>query len=184
MMLHMDLSFPTFVPPPTNNANTHSLCYLLTDFPRIIQLELSYHKNYTVISLVFLSPFLGYTVSAILSNLIHQRLGRRGVAFIGPACHLLAFAVISTNPPFPVLVIMYIFVGLGSGIQNAGWNVWISSLANSHEVLGCFHGFYGVGATVSPLVATTLITKAGWEWNTFYYLLVCIEIPRRWPSSP
>ncbi|KAF3386158.1 Bypass of stop codon protein 6 [Penicillium rolfsii] len=134
-------------------------------------LELSYHKNYTVISLVFLSPFLGYTISAILSNLIHQRLGRRGVAFIGPACHLLAFAVISTNPPFPVLVIMYIFVGLGSGIQNAGWNVWISALANSHEVLGCFHGFYGVGATVSPLVATTLITKAGWEWNAFYYLL-------------
>lgn len=132
---------------------------------------------------MFLSPFLGYTVSAILSNLIHQRLGRRGVAFIGPACHLLAFAVISTNPPFPVLVIMYIFVGLGSGIQNAGWNVWISSLANSHEVLGCFHGFYGVGATVSPLVATTLITKVGWEWNTFYYLLVCIDISRSWPSS-
>ncbi|KAE8131080.1 cytochrome P450 [Aspergillus pseudotamarii] len=134
-------------------------------------LELSYDKSYTVISLVFLSPFLGYTISAVLSNLIHQRLGRRGVAFIGPACHVLAFAVISSNPPFPVLVIMYIFVGLGSGIQNAGWNVWISSLANSHEVLGCFHGFYGVGATVSPLIATTLITKAGWEWNSFYYLL-------------
>ncbi|PYH85669.1 hypothetical protein BO82DRAFT_429168 [Aspergillus uvarum CBS 121591] len=46
---------------------------------------------------------------------VERRLGRRGVAFIGPACHLLAFAVISTRPPFPVLVIMYIFVGLGSG---------------------------------------------------------------------
>ncbi|KAE8418970.1 major facilitator superfamily domain-containing protein [Aspergillus pseudocaelatus] len=134
-------------------------------------LELSYDKSYTIISLVFLSPFLGYTISAVLSNQIHQRLGRRGVAFIGPACHVLAFAVISSNPPFPVLVIMYIFVGLGSGIQNAGWNVWISSLANSHEVLGCFHGFYGVGATVSPLIATTLITKAGWAWNSCYYLL-------------
>ncbi|KAB8273783.1 cytochrome P450 [Aspergillus minisclerotigenes] len=137
----------------------------------IFQLEVSYDKSYTIISLVFLSPFLGYTVSAVVSNLIHQRFGRRGVAFIGPACHLLAFAVISSNPPFPVLVIMYIFVGLGSGIQNAGWNVWISSLANSHEVLGCFHGFYGVGATVSPLIATTLITKAGWHWNSCYYLL-------------
>ncbi|KAE8331069.1 cytochrome P450 [Aspergillus sergii] len=137
----------------------------------ISQLEVSYDKSYTIISLVFLSPFLGYTVSAVISNLIHQRFGRRGVAFIGPACHLLAFAVISSNPPFPVLVIMYIFVGLGSGIQNAGWNVWISSLANSHEVLGCFHGFYGIGATVSPLIATTLITKAGWEWNSYYYIL-------------
>ncbi|KAJ5167921.1 uncharacterized protein N7482_003515 [Penicillium canariense] len=134
-------------------------------------LELSYHKSYAIISLVFLSPFVGYTVSALLSNFIHQRLGRRGVACIGPACHVLAFAVISSHPPFPALVIMYMFVGLGSGIQNAGWNVWISHMADSHEVLGCFHGFYGVGATVSPLVATSLITKAGWEWYSFYYLL-------------
>ncbi|RAH41575.1 MFS transporter [Aspergillus brunneoviolaceus CBS 621.78] len=134
-------------------------------------LQLAYDKSYTIISLIFLSPFLGYTISAVVSNLIHQRLGRRGVAFIGPACHLLAFAVISTRPPFPLLVIMYIFVGLGSGIQNAGWNVWISSMANSHEVLGCFHGFYGIGATVSPLIATSVITKAGWEWNSYYYLL-------------
>ncbi|KAI2817690.1 hypothetical protein CBS115989_5765 [Aspergillus niger] len=134
-------------------------------------LQLAYNKSYTIISLVFLSPFLGYTISAVVSNLIHQRLGRRGVAFIGPACHLLAFAVISTNPPFPVLVIMYIFVGLGSGIQNAGWNVWISSMANSHEVLGCFHGFYGIGATISPFIATSVITKAGWKWNSYYYLL-------------
>ncbi|RAK73462.1 MFS general substrate transporter [Aspergillus fijiensis CBS 313.89] len=134
-------------------------------------LQLAYDKSYTIISLMFLSPFLGYTISAVVINLIHQRLGRRGVAFIGPACHLLAFAVISTRPPFPVLVIMYIFVGLGSGIQNAGWNVWISSMANSHEVLGCFHGFYGIGATVSPLIATSVITKAGWEWNSYYHLL-------------
>lgn len=71
-----------------------------------------------------------------------------------------------------MLVIMYIFVGLGSGIQNAGWNVWISSMANSHEVLGCFHGFYGIGATISPFIATSVITKAGWKWNSYYYLLV------------
>ncbi|OJK01396.1 hypothetical protein ASPACDRAFT_59099 [Aspergillus aculeatus ATCC 16872] len=116
-------------------------------------LQLAYDKSYTIISLIFLSPFLGYTISAVVSNLIHQRLGRRGVAFIGPACHLLAFAVISTRPPFPVLVIMYVFVGLGSGIQNAGWNVWISSMANSHEVLGCFHGFYGIGATVESVLS-------------------------------
>lgn len=95
---------------------------------------------------------------------------------IGPACHLLAFIVVSIHPPFPVLVVMYIFVGLGSGVQNAAWNVWIGNMANSNEVLGCFHGFYGVGATISPLVATSLITKAGWSWYSYYYLLV--------PSSP
>lgn len=127
---------------------------------------------------MFLSPFVGYTVSAILSNLIHQTLGRRGITIIAPTCHVIAFAVISTHPPFPVLVIMYILVGLGSGFHNAAWNVWIGNMANSHEVLGFFHGFYGVGATISPLVATSLITKAGWEWYSYYYLMVHRSSPQ------
>jgi fucose permease len=67
---------------------------------------------------------------------------------------------------------MYVLVGLGSGFHNAAWNVWIGNMANSHEVLGFFHGFYGVGATISPLVATSLIIKAGWEWYCYYYLMV------------
>lgn len=114
-------------------------------------------------------------MSAIVSNSIHQQLGRRGIASIGPACHLLTFAIISIHPPFPVLVVMYILVGLGSGIQNAAWNVWIGNMANSNEVLGFFHGFYGIGATISPLVATSLITKAGWSWYEHYYLLVSLS---------
>ncbi|OQE22906.1 hypothetical protein PENFLA_c012G01748 [Penicillium flavigenum] len=134
-------------------------------------LEAYYQKSYTVVSLVFLSPFVGYTVSAILSNLVHQTLGRRGITILAPTCHAIAFAVISVHPPFPVLVVMYVLVGLGSGFHNAAWNVWIGNMANSHEVLGFFHGFYGVGATISPLVATSLIIKAGWEWYCYYYLM-------------
>ncbi|KAJ5714207.1 uncharacterized protein N7483_011388 [Penicillium malachiteum] len=92
-------------------------------------LELYYHQTYTIISLIFLSPFV-------------------------------------------VLVITYIFVGFGSGLQNAAWNVWIGNMANFNEVLGFFHGFFGVGATISPLIATSLITKANWEWYKFYYLMI------------
>ncbi|KXG52848.1 Major facilitator superfamily domain, general substrate transporter [Penicillium griseofulvum] len=66
---------------------------------------------------------------------------------------------------------MYILVGLGSGFHNAAWNVWIGNMANSNEVLGFFHGFYGIGGTVSPFVATSLIIKAGWEWYSYYYLM-------------
>lgn len=70
---------------------------------------------------------------------------------------------------------MYALIGLGSGVQNAAWNVWIGNMINANEVLGFFHGFYGIGATISPLVATSLITKAGWTWYSFYYFLVNIS---------
>jgi MFS family permease len=106
----------------TNSALTH--LYKIADHVALtIQLEVYYQKSYTVVSLVFLSPFVGYTISAILSNLIHQTLGRRGITIIAPTYHVIAFAVISAYPPFLVLVIIYILVGLGSGFHNAVWNV-------------------------------------------------------------
>lgn len=45
-------------------------------------------------------------------------------------------------------------------------------MANANEVLGFLHAFYGLGAAISPLLATALITKAGWHWYQFYYLMV------------
>jgi fucose permease len=142
----------------------------------MVQLENYYNKSYTIISLVFLSPFVGYTTSAIVNNSIHQHFGRRGIAIIGAGCHLFTFSLISIHPPFQVLVFLYALIGLGSGIQNAAWNVWIGNMANSHEVLGIFHGFYGIGATISPVVATSLITKDKWEWYSFYYLMVHLSL--------
>ena len=54
-------------------------------------LEDWYNVNYTVISLVFLSPLAGYTLSALLNNHIHMVYGQRGVACIMSMSHLLGY---------------------------------------------------------------------------------------------
>jgi fucose permease len=47
-------------------------------------------------------------------------------------------------------------------------------MANPNEVLGFLHAFYGLGAVLSPLIATTMITKGQrLEWYYFYYVMVC-----------
>ena len=135
-------------------------------------LEQYYHLSYTVISLVFLSPFFGYNLAAIMNNFVHMRLGQRGVAYIGPACHLIAYIIIALHPPYPVLVIAFLLAGLGNGLEDSGWNAWIGVMANANEMLGFLHGFYGLGATIAPLIATTMITKAGWPWYTWYYFMI------------
>ena len=49
----------------------------------------------------------------------------------------------------------------------------IGNMANANEVLGFLHGFYGLGAVLSPLIATTMITKGQrLSWYTFYYVMV------------
>jgi len=62
--------------------------------------------------------------------------------------------------------------GFGNGLEDAAWNAWVGNMANPNEVLGFLHAFYGLGATLSPLIATSMITKGGLPWYAFYYLMV------------
>jgi fucose permease len=91
---------------------------------------------------------------------------------LGPFFHLIAYIINACHPPYPVLVISFMLAGLGNGIEDAAWNAWIGAMSNPNEVLGFLHGLYGVGGTIAPLVATTLITKANVPWYYWYYCMI------------
>ncbi|KAJ5756912.1 uncharacterized protein N7511_007094 [Penicillium nucicola] len=135
-------------------------------------LESYYNLSYTIVSLVFLSPLVGYTIAAFLNQRIHNAFGQRGVAILGSGCHLIAYVINCVHPPYPVLVVAFIFAGLGNGVEDAAWNAWIGNMANANEVLGFLHGIYGVGAVISPLIATSMIARGGLPWYYFYYVMV------------
>ncbi|RJE26881.1 Mfs transporter [Aspergillus sclerotialis] len=135
-------------------------------------LETYYNLSYTVVSLVFLSPLVGYVLAAVSNHKIHTTLGQRGVALLAPGCHLISYVVNCVHPPYPVLVISFIFAGFGNGLEDSAWNAWIGNMANANELLGLLHGVYGAGAVLSPLAATSIITKANRPWFFFYYIMV------------
>ena len=137
-------------------------------------LETYYHLSYTVVSLIFLSPFVGYTISALLNATIHLYFGQRGIAVLATSCHIAAYAVISAHPPYPAVVVMYAVAGFGYGLIDAGWSAWVGNLENANAMAGFLHSFYSLGATISPIVATSMIVKQGWEWYTFYWLMVSL----------
>ncbi|KOS47695.1 hypothetical protein ACN38_g1368 [Penicillium nordicum] len=135
-------------------------------------LETYYNLSYTIVSLVFLSPLLGYATAAIVNERAHCALGRRGVAFVSSLCHLIAYILNCVHPPYPVLVVSFIFAGLGNGLADSAWNAWIGNLDNANQLLGLLHGSYGVGAVISPLIASLLIADAGLPWYYFYYIMI------------
>ncbi|EEH22691.1 hypothetical protein PABG_04902 [Paracoccidioides brasiliensis Pb03] len=134
-------------------------------------LEEYYKVSYTVISLVFLSPLGGYITSAMLSNTLHMRFGQCGPAILGPISHLVSYIIVFLHPPYPVLIIAFIIAGFGNGLADTAWNAWVGAMSNANELLGLIHGSYGLGALLAPMMATSLIIKANWEWYEFYYLV-------------
>ncbi|KAH3958931.1 hypothetical protein HBI24_007690 [Parastagonospora nodorum] len=159
-------AFWSFVVMGSNDAAYGALIPYLQEY---------YNLTFVVISLVFLSPLVGYASSALLNNMIHLRFGQRGVAMIAPTCHLIAYIVIAVHPPYPVLVIIFMLAGFGNGLADAAWNAWMGNMANPNEVLGFLHALYGVGAVLAPLIATTMITKGSkLPWYYFYYVMIAM----------
>lgn len=107
---------------------------------------------------------------------MHWRIGQRGVTLVAGISHVIAFTVICLHPPFTALIVAYILVGLGSGAKNGAWNTWVGGLESPNELLGLLHGVYGVGATVTPIVASTLVTKCGWQWFEVFYLFIGLAL--------
>ncbi|KAI9163862.1 major facilitator superfamily domain-containing protein [Paramyrothecium foliicola] len=135
-------------------------------------IERYYGLTYLIVSLIFLSPFVGYTLSALMNNWLHLRIGQRGIAAISSGCHLVAYLIMALHPPYPVIVVAFMVAGYGNGLADAAWNAYFSSMANANELLGFLHGFYGFGAVLSPLIATSMITKLETPWYAFYYLMI------------
>jgi len=168
-----------------NSPSINTYRYLAANFGFIIMgmndaaygalipyLEEYYDINYTVISLVFLAPFIGYSAAALLNNKVHMRFGQLGVAVIAPTCKIIAYVVTCVHPPYPVLPVIFVLSGFGNGLEDGGWNAWIGNMENANELLGFLHGAYGLGATISPLIATAMVTKGNLQWYTFYYIMV------------
>ncbi|ESZ89499.1 hypothetical protein SBOR_10116 [Sclerotinia borealis F-4128] len=142
--------------------------------PFVGHLEQYYHLSYTVISLIFLSPFAGYTFASLINDRVHVHFGQRGVAIIASLCHLISYIVLSLHPPYPVLVVMFVFVGIGNGLVDAAWCAWLGNMASANQVQGFLQACYSFGGTVAPLIAAGMLAKAGLEWYYFYYIMTAV----------
>lgn len=126
--------------------------------------------------MVFLSSFVGYATAALANHWIHVRFGQRGIAFLGCSLHIISYLAITQHPPYPVLIGIFVLAGLGNGVIDASWNAWIGAMADSSKLMGLLHAFYGLGAALAPLIATSLFTKRGWQWYEFYYIMAAAAV--------
>ncbi|KAL9104718.1 MAG: hypothetical protein Q9163_000396 [Psora crenata] len=149
------------------NFGMNDACY----GPLLPYIQEDYHLSYTIASLVFLSPFVGYTCAALVSDRLHMRYGRRGISAIAALSKLLAYIVISVHPPYPAVVVILALAGFGNGLLDGAWNAWVGTMDHANQILGLLHGCYGAGATISPSIATAMVVKYGLNWWRFFHLM-------------
>ncbi|KAK9369467.1 major facilitator superfamily domain-containing protein [Lipomyces kononenkoae] len=138
-------------------------------------IEAYYNINYAEVSTIWMATSVGFIVTAVISHYVYVRIGRAGMLTAGPAILVVMYALIVATPPFPVVVVGFFFGGLGMACVVANVNVFLSYLANTEACFGIVHGSYGVGATISPLIATALVSR-GIKWSYYYSILLVFNI--------
>ncbi|TQV98361.1 Major facilitator superfamily transporter [Cordyceps javanica] len=159
----MAFAFVSFIVAGMNDAAIGPLLPYLEDY---------YGLGKTVISLIFLTPFLGYSVAAFTNARIHVRFGQRGIAIMAPLCHIITYAVLASHPPYPVLIVVNAISGFGNGLTDACFCAWVGAMDKANTIQGFLHSCYSLGALFSPLIATSMVVKAGLPWFNFYYIMI------------
>uniref|UniRef100_A0A0B7KQH1 Major facilitator superfamily (MFS) profile domain-containing protein n=1 Tax=Bionectria ochroleuca TaxID=29856 RepID=A0A0B7KQH1_BIOOC len=139
-------------------------------------LEQYYNLTYTIVSLVFLTPFAGYALAAFTNARIHVALGQRGVAIMAPLCHIVTYVALCLHPPYPVLVVINIISGFGNGLTDACFCAWVGAMDKANTIQGFMHSCYSIGALLAPLIATEFVVTLKRPWYEYYYVMVGISV--------
>lgn len=131
-----------------------------------------YQLNDIQVSAIFLVGPVGYCLASLLNSRIHEKLGQRGIAFVGPACHLVYAAVGSFHPPFPVLLLGVTVGSFGVGIVDGSWCAWVAALNNANTLSGLLHGSFSIGAATCPYLAGIMLSANNGQWYQWFYVLV------------
>lgn len=92
------------------------------------------------------------------------------------SCFMTGFSLMgfSFAPSFTVLLILGIPLGLGGGCIDAAMNSYIARHYSSKHMIW-LHGNWGVGATVGPIIMTSMIA-AGHSWRGGYLVISSIQL--------
>ncbi|GAB7325841.1 hypothetical protein MBLNU13_g09916t1 [Cladosporium sp. NU13] len=141
----------------------------------IPSMEDHYDIGYAVVSMIFVANAAGFILAAPTSNAIASALGRAKTLMLSEIIMLIGYVMIVCTPPYPAVVVAYLFLGFGCALNLALNNVFCANLANSTVLLGFAHGAYGVGGTVAPIMATAMVSS-GILWSRFFLITIALRI--------
>ncbi|KAI8377852.1 major facilitator superfamily domain-containing protein [Radiomyces spectabilis] len=123
-----------------------------------------------VVSLLFLFNACGVFISASINGWLVHKIGQRRTMYLGAAAVLVAYSSIMQGFPFKVTIALMMLEGAGAGLLDAAMNVYTANVPESTLMLNILHAVYGVGAMISPLVATSLLAH-DFSWRFIYLFL-------------
>ena len=140
-----------------------------------ILIEISNSLGSTVENVILLISYhmVGALFGSILSPFLNRKLSRINIFIIFYIALLPCLIILSFASNIIVFFITYFFGGFIFGVIwiQANTNMIESTLENKDSVVNTGHGFYAIGAIISPIVSSNFV-KSGINWRYLYYFVI------------
>jgi fucose permease len=134
-----------------------------------------YQVDKATVSLIFLAGTCGYLLAAFCSGPLTEKLGHKTFLMLGVSIFLVGAVTVSLTPIFAVVVAVWLLIGCGIAMIDAGLNSYIAELPHPTRLLNYLHAFYGIGALLGPLVASTVLAL-NISWNITYLVWIAVAL--------
>lgn len=133
----------------------------------------------------------GYLLSSFTSGRLLARISVGTLLALSCLATAVSLAGYAVAPAWHAVVGLGALAGLGAGAIDAGLNTY-AARHFSARVVNWLHAFYGVGATIGPLVMTAVL-GAGYGWQRGYLIVavwqlilaICFALTRdKWKTNP
>ncbi len=115
----------------------------------------------------------GTVVSSLFSSRAIRRFGTGKVTFVSVLMTACALLGMSMAPGAWFLYIMAVPLGLGAGAVDSGLNAYVAKNYKARH-MSWLHCFWGVGATLGPVIMASFVTKTG-LWQGGYRTVSIIQ---------
>lgn len=113
-------------------------------------------------------------VSSLLSGAVLRRFGTGRAALVSCLMTAGALAGFAASPSLLWLVLFAIPLGLGGGTIDAGLNHYVAAHYKAHH-MNWLHCFWGVGATLGPMIMAQFISGPQQAWREGYWAVSGIQ---------
>lgn len=122
---------------------------------------------------LFMTISGGTIISSLVSGRLLIKFGTGKVTFISVLMTAIALLGFNFAPSVIWIVICAIPLGLGAGAVDAGLNDFVALHYKAHH-MSWLHCFWGVGATLGPIIIAQFIAESG-AWRSGYLTIAMIQ---------
>lgn len=148
----------------------------------------TFNLDKALFSVAASAVFAGMFFGSIAAGRISDKKGRKFATLVATLLITLGGIVVCTSPNFPVLVVGYLILGLGSGGLHPSAALFMEILPTNRRLIGLivFTSFFTTGMMFECLIAYVL-QEQSWRWLTAASLspvLVSMIALPLWDESP